>query len=70
MHGHKRDKDRLEQILKSNINLKKILIIGGTGFLGYHSKKMYKKGWSVTSISTHKPKKIRFLEMLNIYLLI
>ena len=28
-----RDKDRLEQILKSNINLKKILIIGGTGFL-------------------------------------
>lgn len=42
---------------------KKILIIGGTGFLGFHlAKKCIKKNWDVTSISTHKPKKIRFLQ--------
>lgn len=41
---------------------KKILIIGGTGFLGYHlAKKCLKKKWNVTSISTNKPSKIRFL---------
>lgn len=37
---------------------KKILIIGGTGFIGYHvTKKALKKKWSVTSISLHKPVK-------------
>lgn len=41
---------------------KKILIIGGTGFLGYHlAKKCISKKWKVTSISTNSPKKIRFL---------
>ena len=41
---------------------KKILIIGGTGFLGYHlAKKCLSKKWDVTSISTNSPKKIRFL---------
>ena len=41
---------------------KKILIIGGTGFLGYHlTKKCLLKKWDVTSISTNKPKKMRFL---------
>ncbi len=41
---------------------KKILIVGGTGFIGYHlSKASLKKGWKVTSISTKPPKKIRFL---------
>ncbi len=41
---------------------KKILIIGGTGFLGYHlAKKCLLKKWDVTSISTKIPKKIRFL---------
>jgi len=40
----------------------KILIIGGTGFIGYHlAKKLLKKGWQVTSISTNRPKKIRYL---------
>ena len=35
-----------------------ILIVGGTGFIGYHlSKKLLKKGWEVTSISTKKPNK-------------
>lgn len=36
---------------------KKVLIIGGTGFIGYHlAKKTYKK-FDVTSISLNKPKK-------------
>ena len=41
----------------------KILVVGGTGFLGYHlSKKCLKLGWKVTSLSTKKPKKKRFLK--------
>ena len=41
---------------------KKILIIGGTGFIGYHlAKKSLKKGWLVTSISSNKPKQKRYL---------
>jgi len=45
---------------------KKILIIGGTGFLGYHlAKKCLAKKWNVTSISTNKPKKIRFLSKVK-----
>ena len=41
---------------------KNILIIGGTGFIGYHLAKIcLKKGWSVTSISTKFPKKNRHL---------
>ncbi len=41
---------------------KKILIVGGTGFLGYHvSKKCVQKGWKVTSISLNKPLKKRYL---------
>ncbi len=40
----------------------KILIVGGTGFIGYHlAKKCLSKGWLVTSISTKHAKKIRFL---------
>jgi nucleoside-diphosphate-sugar epimerase len=38
-----------------------ILIVGGTGFIGYHlAKRCIQKNWNVTSISTHKPKKIRY----------
>ncbi len=45
---------------------KKILIIGGTGFLGYHlAKKCLLKKWDVTSISTNRPKKIRFLSKVK-----
>ena len=41
---------------------KRILIIGGTGFIGYHlAKKSLKKSWHVTSISLNPPKKIRYL---------
>ncbi len=39
-----------------------ILIVGGTGFIGYHlARQSLKKGWKVTSISSSKPKKIRYL---------
>ena len=41
---------------------KKILIVGGTGFIGYHlAKKCLKRKWKVTSISSKIPKKIRHL---------
>ena len=45
------------------MNLKKnILIVGGTGFIGYHlASKSLKKGWQVTSISSKPPRKIRYL---------
>ena len=47
-------------------NKKKILIVGGTGFIGYHlAKKSLKKGWQVTSISSRHPKKIRFLKKVK-----
>jgi nucleoside-diphosphate-sugar epimerase len=41
---------------------KSILIVGGTGFLGYHlAKKCIKKKWKVTIISSNKPRIIRFI---------
>jgi nucleoside-diphosphate-sugar epimerase len=45
------------------LNLKKkILIVGGTGFIGYHvAKKSLLRGWKVTSISSRSPQKIRYL---------
>jgi dTDP-glucose 4,6-dehydratase len=43
--------------------LKKILIIGGTGFLGYHlARYCIKKKIHVTSISKNSPRRIRFLK--------
>jgi len=45
---------------------KNILIVGGTGFIGYHlAAKSLKKGWKVTSISSRPPKKIRYLSKVN-----
>ena len=39
-----------------------ILIVGGTGFIGYHlAKKCLQKGWDVTSISTKLPRKKTYL---------
>ena len=43
-----------------------ILIVGGTGFIGYHlAKKSLKKGWQVTSISSKAPMKIRYLSKVK-----
>ena len=43
-----------------------ILIVGGTGFIGYHlAKKSLNKGWQVTSISLRPPKKIRYLPQVK-----
>lgn len=43
-----------------------ILIVGGTGFIGYHlAKKTLKKGWRVTSISSKPPKKKRYLKKVK-----
>ncbi|MDC0446028.1 NAD(P)-dependent oxidoreductase [Candidatus Pelagibacter sp.] len=48
---------------------KKILIVGGTGFLGFHiALKALKKKWNVSSISTQKPKKHRYLKNVKYYL--
>lgn len=45
---------------------KKILITGGTGFIGYHlAKKCLQLGWNVTSLSTKSPKKIRRLKKVK-----
>ena len=39
-----------------------LLVVGGTGFIGYHLiLAAKKKGWKVTSISLNKPKKYRYI---------
>jgi nucleoside-diphosphate-sugar epimerase len=41
---------------------KKLLVVGGTGFIGFHILKKGKKlGYNLTSISLNKPKKERYL---------
>ena len=41
---------------------KRMLIVGGTGFIGYHlAKAALRKGWAVQSLSTKKPKKLRYI---------
>ena len=48
------------------ITKKKILIIGGTGFIGHHlGERALTKGWDVTSISSRAPKKTRYLPKIN-----
>jgi len=45
---------------------KKILITGGTGFIGFHlAKKCVRMGWEVTSFSKRKPKLIRRLDKVK-----
>ena len=49
---------------------KKILITGGTGFIGYHlAKKCLKLNWKVTSLSSNRPKKVRKLKKVK-YLIV
>ena len=51
---------------KENFLKRKILITGGTGFIGYHlAKKCVRMGWEVTSFSKKKPKSIRTLKKVN-----
>ena len=43
-----------------------ILIVGGTGFIGYHlAKRCLKLNWNVTSISTKRPIHKRYLKNVN-----
>ena len=53
-----RDKEILEKKLEiKSILSKKILITGGTGFIGYHlAKKCLELNWSVTSLSSKNQK--------------
>lgn len=45
---------------------KKILIIGGTGFIGYHlALRAKKKNWNVTIVSTRKPPEIRKIKKVK-----
>ena len=45
---------------------KKVLIVGGTGFIGYWlAKSCLKKNFQVFSISTTKPKQNRFIKNVN-----
>lgn len=45
---------------------KKILILGGTGFIGYHlAKEALKRGFKVISLSKNKPIKKRYLEKVK-----
>ncbi len=49
---------------------KNVLIIGGTGFIGYHlAKSCLSLKWNVSSISLNKPKKIRILKGVNYLIL-
>jgi len=43
-----------------------LLVVGGTGFIGYHLIAAAKKrGWKVTSVSLNHPKKYRFLDKVK-----
>ena len=44
----------------------KILILGGTGFIGYHlAKEALRRGFQVSSLSKNTPKKRRYLKKVK-----
>ena len=46
--------------------MSKLLVVGGTGFIGYHViKEAIRRKWKVTSVSLNKPKQIRRLRNVN-----
>ena len=67
MYGYKAGQRLFRKNYKKNkILKKKILIVGGTGFLGYYfAIKCLKNNLKVTSLSRKKPKKKRFLEKVK-----
>ena len=43
-----------------------LLVVGGTGFIGYHlALSAKKRGWNVTSMSINRPKKYRYVDGVN-----
>ena len=45
--------------------MKNLLVVGGTGFIGYHVvKEAQRKGFNITSLSINKPEKKKLLKML------
>ena len=45
------------------INIPRLLVIGGTGFIGHHLlKTVQQKGWEITSISLNSPTKGRYVD--------
>ena len=63
----KRDKDLLEEYLKKKIMKRgNVLLVGGTGFIGYHlALRLIKLGFKVFSLSRKKPKKKRQIKNLK-----
>ena len=62
----KRDKDVLETFYKKKFNLNKenLIIIGGTGFIGFNLIKKFikKRKFNIISLSSSKPSKLRKLK--------
>ena len=45
------------------MNTQRLLVIGGTGFIGHHLlKSVQQKGWKMTSVSLNPPPKERFVD--------
>jgi len=66
MHGYIERQRNHRKINSQNKLKKKILIAGGTGFIGYHTvKKFINLGYKVTSLSSKKPNKKRFIKKVN-----
>ena len=48
---------------------KKVLIIGGTGFIGYHvAKKCINLSWKIISLSLNPPRTLRKLKKVKTFI--